>query len=164
MSDDQQAKVVEAGNRKLLSSKRKLDQPQDLTAPDIVTWLPVLLSTGSQTPQQSNLTNGCNEAPTTNETQIIAQDEQQNGQKTLGQDGLVFRSPEMKRSLQRKKKKMKKSKNRPADPRNPENSSSQDSDNSDSFYETLRKHQRKNRNNSSKTNNNNSNSSSAAKK
>lgn len=156
VSNDQQQAKVEA-NRKLLSSKRKLDQPQDLTAPDIVTWLPVLLTaSSSQTAQQpqSKLTNGCNEASTTNETQIIAQDEQ-NGQKTLGEDGLVFRSPEMKRSLQRKKKKMKKSKNRPQDREN----SSQDSDNSDSFYETLRKHQRKNRTNSTKTNNNNTTSS-----
>ena len=75
--------------------------------------------------------------------------DEQNGQKTLAEDGLVFRSPEMKRSLQRpnKKKKMsKKSKhNRPQDraPSHPKSNSSStdDSDNSDSFYETLRRHQ-----------------------
>ena len=94
--------------------------------------------------------------------------DEQNGQKTLAEDGLVFRSPEMKRSLQRpnKKKKMsKKSKhNRPQDraPSHPKSNSSStdDSDNSDSFYETLRRHQRKHRT----SKNTSSNSISVAKK
>merc|ERR1712051_318169 len=112
------------------------------------------------------------------------QQDEQNGQKTLGEDGLVFRSPEMKRSLQRpnssKKKKMsKKSKhtNRPQDRPKPttanpanghqnhhskSNSSTEDSDNSDSFYETLRRHQRKHRT-SSKNCSSNSNVSAAKK-
>ena len=116
------------------------------------------------------------------------QQDEQNGQKTLAEDGLVFRSPEMKRSLQRpnssKKKKMsKKSKhtNRPQDRPKPSshpatanpanghqnhhsksNSSSEDSDNSDSFYETLRRHQRKHRT-SSKNSSSNSNVSAAKK-
>merc|ERR1712130_940228 len=100
----------------------------------------------------------------TTESKIIPnpQDEQ-NGQKTLAEDGLVFRSPEMKRSLQRpnKKKKMSKSKhNRPQDraPSHPKSNSSStdDSDNSDSFYETLIRHQRKHR--TSKNSSSNSNS------
>lgn len=118
-------------SRKLCSSSRvkKLDQPQDLTAPDIVTWLPVLLTASS-----ANKING------------PGQDTEENGPKTL-EDGLVFRSPEMKRSLQRKKKTKKSSANiRPQDQHN--SSSSEDSENSDSFYETLRKHQRKARTNS----------------
>merc|ERR1712079_18732 len=163
-------------------SSRKLDQPQDLTVPDIVTWLPVLLTASSSsaptasaastasntaltaqsaqaasTAHQPQLTNGLIEVPScpaqpavmmagatassasmepniqtlTTESKIIPnpQDEQ-NGQKTLAEDGLVFRSPEMKRSLQRpnKKKKMsKKSKhNRPQDraPSHPKSNSS----------------------------------------
>ena len=136
---------------------RKLDQPSDLKAPDIVTWLPVLLtastSNGSSTASSAKLTNSSSAEPqtksaTTNHTEKDQQAES-GGQKTLTkEDGLVFRSPEMKRSLQRqKKKKLSKSKKQ-----NTEICTDSDSEtnNSDSFYETLRRHQRNKRKNSLK--------------
>ena len=145
---------------------RKLDQPSDLKAPDIVTWLPVLLtastSNGSSTASSAKLTNSSSAEPqtksaTTNHTekdQLHHQQAQSGGQKTLTkEDGLVFRSPEMKRSLQRqKKKKLSKSKkqNSPENVAAAANFSDSDSEtnNSDSFYETLRRHQRSKRKNS----------------
>merc|ERR1711894_866796 len=99
---------------------RKLDQPSDLKAPDIVTWLPVLLtastSNSSSTASSAKLTNSSSAEPQTksaitNHTEKDHHQPPQNGsgsggQKTLTkEDGLVFRSPEMKRSLQRQKKK-----------------------------------------------------------
>ena len=133
---------------------RKLDQPQDLTAPDIVTWLPVLLTASSA----SNSTVTTNHKPqlsssTTTNGQPEMQQLQNGEEVPKNQDGLVFRSPEMKRSLQRnKKKKMSKKKTRVQTPtKEKKNStSSEDSDNSDSFYETLRRHQRKQRSSSIK--------------
>ena len=140
-------------SRKLV--QRKLDQPQDLKAPDIVTWLPVLLTastSNSSSTSSSKLTNCSSAEPQTKsstekEQKPQPQNGSSSGQKTL-EDGLVFRSPEMKRSLQRqKKKKLSKSKKQ-----NTEICTDSDSEtnNSDSFYETLRRHQRNKRKNSLK--------------
>merc|ERR1712029_51786 len=105
----------------------------------------------------AKLTNSSSAEPqtksaTTNHTEKDKQ-AQSGGQKTLTkEDGLVFRSPEMKRSLQRqKKKKLSKSKkqNSPENVAAAANFSDSDSEtnNSDSFYETLRRHQRSKRKN-----------------
>jgi hypothetical protein len=137
-----------AGMRKLDDHSRishKLNQE----TPDIVTWLPVLLTTtssGNSVPAPAQLTNGT----------VGPLPETENGQKTLVEDGLVFRSPEMKRSLRRPKKK-KMSKKSPkkisSEQNNCSSTSSNEDENSDSFYETLRKH-RKHSKTSLKHNNN----------
>ena len=152
---------------------RKLDPGQDLT-PDIVTWLPVLLTASNPgcqlTNETSKETSEAAAATTTSSTTAITTTlasasasknkvkvDDQNGQKTLVEDGLVFRSPEMKRSLRRNKKK-KLSKKSPR-PRNTTTTasgagggggcSSSSSDNNseeasaDSFCETLKRHRRK---------------------
>ena len=153
---------------------RKLDPGQDLT-PDIVTWLPVLLTASNPGCQLTNETSKETSeaaASTTSTTAITTtasslasasasknkvKVDDQNGQKTLVEDGLVFRSPEMKRSLRRNKKK-KLSKKSPR-PRNTTTTasgagggggcSSSSSDNNseeasaDSFCETLKRHRRK---------------------
>ena len=137
-------------------NSRKLVKPQDLKTPDIVTWLPVLLTASSTS--TSNSTNSTASSKLTNSSVAEAQTKStastvpglqdgQSGQKTLAtEDGLVFRSPEMKRSLQRQKKPTKKMSKVKSNPK--EKVSDSDSDNSDSFYETLRRHQRTKRKNS----------------
>ena len=160
-----------AKNQHLPRKSRKLDPGQDLT-PDIVTWLPVLLTASNPGCQLTNETSKETSeaaASTTSSTTAITTTlasasasknkvkvDDQNGQKTLVEDGLVFRSPEMKRSLRRNKKK-KLSKKSPR-PRNTTTTasgaggggcSSSSSDNNseeasaDSFCETLKRHRRK---------------------
>ena len=151
-------------------NSRKLVKPQDLKTPDIVTWLPVLLTASSSS--TSNSTNSTASSKLTNssvapeaQTKSVAASaaasaasnglqDGQSGQKTLAstEDGLVFRSPEMKRSLQRQKKTKKMSKTQKTSAASASKTQDQisdsDSDNSDSFYETLRRHQRTKRKNS----------------
>ena len=134
---------------------RKLDPGQDLT-PDIVTWLPVLLTASKPGCQLTNETASAEAVPTTTTTTTPTASknkvEAENGQKTLVEDGLVFRSPEMKRSLRRNKKK-KLSKKSPKRPPTASGSSSDTSEeaSTDSFCETLKRHRRPKPN----TNNNN---------
>ena len=141
----------EIKNRK----SRKLDPGQDLT-PDIVTWLPVLLTASKPGCQLTNETASAEAVPTTTTTTTPTASknkvEAENGQKTLVEDGLVFRSPEMKRSLRRNKKK-KLSKKSPKRPPTASGSSSDTSEeaSTDSFCETLKRHRRPKPN----TNNNN---------
>ena len=145
-SSNNQHKIPEEGkNRK----SRKLDPGQDLT-PDIVTWLPVLLTASNPTGSHQTGSQLKNEVrgPKDKTTEATASEaaaaknkvDNENGQKTL-EDGLVFRSPEMKRSLRRnKKKKLSKKSSRP---RTASGSSSDASEASDSFCETLKRHRRK---------------------
>ena len=141
--------------------QRKLDQPQNLTSPDIVTWLPVLLTTTSHSaaaqPRTPKLPLSSCEVTTPGRVYPGDPVEAPNGElegkvAVVTEDGLVYRSPEMKRSLQRNKKKKLSKKKRVQDPptvtrtnNNNPTSSTDESDNSDSFYETLRRHQRQKR-------------------
>ena len=138
-SNNQHKNPEEGKNRK----SRKLDPGQDLT-PDIVTWLPVLLTasnpTGSQLKNEVRGPKDKTTEATASEAAAAKNKVDENGQKTL-EDGLVFRSPEMKRSLRRnKKKKLSKKSSRP---RTASGSSSDASEASDSFCETLKRHRRK---------------------